>query len=834
MPSRRAILVVAALLLSAVCALAQVDKPLVRFGLIADPQYADQDNKLGRNYRQAKDMYRQTLARLNQEPDLAFIMVLGDIIDGAKDDDMAQMLALAADSRVPVKYLAGNHDLQRHSEEQLKAFFGVDDLFYDFAAGGVRFVVINSQDVSLVADEASGRQQAAKDFLAAHNGVQFNSYDGMLSAERRQWLRDKLEAANTAGEDVVVFSHAPVWYLASSSRDLMWDHMEMLAVLDGCPRLRGFFAGHNHRGGLSPRRRVLHKTVKALVNASEPTACVVSMYQDRLDIRGIGAENDYAHPYDFAPVLVRGHAVPGAYVMANTGEITKAGDDGSFSLTLALPGVYCLKAVADGMADAYLPMLQLPVAEELHFAMTPEPGRRVVHGILASPAQLTITDDGQPVRSFDLAGNPYGGLTPPKPGMWHQNNRHYWTMGEYAFSARGKVKISRLHEHPLLRERGWYKGDFHAHIIHGENIYKSNVQHLAAICQAEGYDWMYLAGSFANDRAIADYQGIAEALSHERFLLRLNMEYPKTIYGHVGNVGVPPLTMPFDPEKRSNFAQAREYIYQAGGVAIPVHPLYTGALRKDKDSGRELSWMSGRDNALWLLCEPDMMPCLDLFYMSGSLSRTEKYWYSLLNRGYRIACSASSDAAYDVGRTPASGRGATFVKADALTEAAIVRAFQERRTMVSWNSAALIIDIDGKSSGDIIRPAGKHQLSVDAYNVPGREGHLRIMRNGNVFAEKTLRFPDDGHVRLEWPLAEQENCWYLAIMTPPGKQEIAAAASPIYFRHDDFVPPEVLPFPKELPADLRDRIKFMTLDEIVSPAVFDEIADRLRALAKQP
>ncbi len=51
MLSRRAILVVAALLLSAVCALAQVDKPLVRFGLIADPQYADQDNKLGRNYR---------------------------------------------------------------------------------------------------------------------------------------------------------------------------------------------------------------------------------------------------------------------------------------------------------------------------------------------------------------------------------------------------------------------------------------------------------------------------------------------------------------------------------------------------------------------------------------------------------------------------------------------------------------------------------------------------------------------------------------------------------------------------------------------------------------
>jgi hypothetical protein len=834
MTPRRLFLAIAALLLSAIYALAQAERPLVRFGLIADPQYADKDSRHGRNYRQAKELYRQTIALLNQEEDLAFIMVLGDIIDGAKVEDMAEMIALGADSMVPLKYLAGNHDLQRLSEEQLKTAFGVDDLFYDFAVGGVRFVVINSQDVSLVADAASGRRQAARDFLAAHAGVRFNSYDGMLSPERQQWLRGKLAAADAAGEDVVVFSHAPVWYLASNPRELMWDHMTTLATLDSCPRLRAFFAGHFHRGGMSPRRRVLHKTVKALVNLNEPTACVVNMYRERMDIRGIGAESDYSHPYSFEPISVRGHAVPGAYVMANTGEITQADAEGRFALTLPLPGVYCLKAVADGMADAYLPMLELPSSTELRFSMTPEADRRVVHGVLDAPAQLSISDDGQPVRSFDLAGKPYGGLTPPKPGMWHEKNRHSWTMGEYAFSARGEVKISRKHEHPALRERGWYKGDFHAHIIHGENIYKGNVQHLAAICQAEGYDWIYLSGNFANDGAIADYQGIAEALSHAGFLLRLNMEYPKTIYGHVGSVGVPPLTIPFDPEKRSNLAQAREYIQQAGGVAIPVHPLYAGILRKDKDSGREFSGMSGRDNALWLLCDPEMMPCLDLFYQRGNLSRTEEYWYALLNRGYRIACSASSDAAYDVGRTPGSGRGATFVKADALSEAAIVRAFQERRTMIGYDSAALILEIDGKSSGDIIRPGGQQLLKVDAYHVPGRQSQLRIIRNGELFAEKSLRFPDSGHLSLQWPLAEQDNCWYLAIMNPPGKNEVDAAASPIYFRTDDFVPPEVLPCPKELPADLRERIKFMTLDEIVSPVVFDEIAERLRALSEQP
>lgn len=821
------------LLLCRMAAPALAEKPQLRFGLIADPHYADQDSKAGRQYRKAKELFRQTLLRLNQEQDLAFIMVLGDIVDGTKEDEMPQMIAMAQESRVPVKYLAGNHDLARYSEEQLKTFFGNNDLFEDFAIAGVRFLVINSQDVSLAADATSGRRQAAKDFLAARAGVLFNSTDGMLSAERKQWLQNQLTAAEAAGEDVVVFSHAPVWYLASNNRELMWDHQEILAILDRCPRLRAFFAGHNHGGGLSPRRRVLHKTVKALVNATTPVANVVSVYADRIELTGIGDETDYRHDYDFKPITVAGQAVPGAYVMANTGEITQADAQGRFHLGLPLPGVYCLKAVADGWQDAYLPMLHLPTADDLAFTMRPEPRRRVVHGRLERPAQLTITDDGQPVRSFDLAGNPYGGLTPPKPGMWHQNNRHFWTQGEYAFSAVGEVKISQSLEHPALRERGWYKGDCHAHIIHGESIYKSNVQHLAAIVQADGYDWIYLAGNFANDGASADYQGIAEALSHKQFLLRLNMEYPKTLYGHVGNVGVDPLTMPFDCEQRTNFEQARDYIHHAGGVAIPVHPLYTGAIRQDKDSGRSLSWMTNKEIFLWLLCEPEMIPCIDFFYLSNPTPPAEQFWYMLLNRGYRIACAASSDAAYDVGRTPGSDRGATFVKTDELTVNGIVKAFKERRTMVSWNSAAVLMEIDGKTSGEVITPTGQHLLTVDAYYVPGQRGHLRVMRNGAVFAEKTVLFPAEGHLRFSWPLPEQENCWYLVIMTDAGKSDIAAAASPIYFRRPDFVPPAVLPFPKPFPPALRDRLKFLTLDEVASEAVFAEIAGILQSLAKQ-
>lgn len=57
---------------------------------------------------------------------------------------------------------------------------------------------------------------------------------------------------------------------------------------------------------------------------------------------------------------ISGTAPVGAYVMANTGEIVRVGADGKFALTLPACGFYCLKAVADGMADAYVPRVEAP------------------------------------------------------------------------------------------------------------------------------------------------------------------------------------------------------------------------------------------------------------------------------------------------------------------------------------------------------------------------------------------------------------------------------------------------------------------------------------------
>ena len=535
----------------------------------------------------------------------------------------------------------------------------------------------------------------------------------------------------------------------------------------------------------------------------------------------------------FAPCTVRGRTDPGAWVVSNCGQITQADAKGDYALTLPVEGVYCLKAMKDGHDEAVRPWLEVPARAPVNLPLWafPNPKRRVVHGNLGHPAQLTITDSGAPVRGFDFAGTSVGGYPAPK-GVWHQKNPFFWTLGEYCFTATGEVKIVESLNVPELRRRGWYKGDFHAHIVHGENFYRANLQQMAFVCRAESYDWIYLAGAHANDEYPVDQWKLAEFLSDGKFFLRVNNEFPKNIYGHCGNINRPPLTTrdwgpDYREDKVTNLELAERTIHAQGGLAIPVHPLYGDVVRVNKKTGRRMYGMINNELLLWLLCRPDMTPVVDFFYFPEE--RAEKFWYRLLNRGYTLACSGSSDAAFDVGRSPGSSH-ATYAKLDKLDGDSIVKAFRAGRTMVSYFGAGVILEIDGRTSGDTFAPGeAKHQLVVDAYSDPGSKMTLRVIRNGDVWAEETFTTPANGRFTLRRELVETKNAWYVAMLKNAGSRSPRAAASPIYFRGPDFRPPEVIPFPKPLPQNIKERLLYLTPEETDTDAWYDELKALLKA-----
>jgi len=550
----------------------------------------------------------------------------------------------------------------------------------------------------------------------------------------------------------------------------------------------------------------------------------------------------YAHPAlvkapegdlaEFHHCHVTGRTEPGAWVVANSGEIVQADAKGRYEITLPAQGVYCLKAMKDGFDENVRPWLVVPTKCPVNLPLWafPNPKRRVVHGDLGHPAQLVITDSGKPVRGFDFAGVQVGSYPAPK-GVWHQKNPFFWTAGEFAFTATGEVKIVESLDFPELRQRGWYKGDFHAHIIHGENFYHANIQQMNFICRAERYDWIWLSQAHANDDYPLDYQKLCEYLSDDKLFLRVNNEFPKNIYGHFGDIGVGPLTTKdygpgYSEEKVTNLELAEKTIYARGGLAVPVHPLYGDVVRVHKKTGRKMFGMINNELILWLLCRPDMVPVVDFFYFPEE--RAEKFWYKLLNKGYTLACSGSSDAAFDVGRSPGSSHG-TFAKLDKVDNASIVKAFNEGRTMVSYGGQAVIFDVDGKTSGDKFLPDGaEHTLTVRCYGHDGHKYTVRVMRNGEVFEQRDFTAPKDGVFTFTRKFAEKENAWYLAVLKPAGRREVCSAASPVYFRGADFKAPEVVPFPKPFPAHIKERLLYLTPAETDKDEWYEELKRLLK------
>ena len=498
-----------------------------------------------------------------------------------------------------------------------------------------------------------------------------------------------------------------------------------------------------------------------------------------------------------------GKPVSSAWVMTHTGVLKQTGTDGTFRFTALPESRYTLKILAPGMEEmihseidvATGKTVPVRIAMKLATNATALVSGRVTDKTTGKKlaAYFEIRDEAGPVRWFDAAGTPYGGRTDLRKKVWHQKNKRFWTTGDFAFSAKpGKLKLTARADGyataklslDLLKgpaqpleikleklfdpaDEGWFKGDFHAHGVHGERLYKVNIPFMAFIMRAEHYRWFYLSTSFNNDGLSTDPFSVAKSVAGEDLFLALNAEYPKTYGGHVGSVGIAPPKHPRPYPCYSNVETIKHDIVDKGGVAIPVHPL-TGHMKH-----RELPLLIM--GASELICGFD-------FYTSWN-QRVENTWTMLLNKGYKLCRTATSDTAFDLGRTPGT-MGATFIHPEngTLNRESIVAAFKQGHTTISWKGALILFTIDGKICGHTF-PADKtkRQAVLKLYDQPGTKTLINVIRNGKPFKQFAETLPPSGTLELNFPLAEKEKAWYTATYSRKGASKIIAASSPFYF-----------------------------------------------------
>ena len=220
------------------------DQPIVSFGLITDIHYADLEDRWNysrtflRRYRNSLKLVHEACQHwLNEKHSLAFVVQLGDLIDGfctsnnSTENDLRTILKEF--EKLPrVYHLWGNHEFYNLTRNQLLAsplcsfdtkeispsHYGTIDI-----CPNLRIIALDTYDLSLLGiDENTERYDQAMSTLRKYNqnenvndrtgldGYQqrFIQLNGGLTQKQLTWLRDQLLHARNHHDKVLVFGNA--------------------------------------------------------------------------------------------------------------------------------------------------------------------------------------------------------------------------------------------------------------------------------------------------------------------------------------------------------------------------------------------------------------------------------------------------------------------------------------------------------------------------------------------------------------------------------------------------------------------------------------------------
>lgn len=286
-------------------------EPILRFGVIADPQYADlaANRALDRHFRQSLAKLSQAIGTFEGE-DLDFIVTLGDLVDRGWENFEAP-LEIYRRSRHECLFLPGNHDFLVEPERIAEVYdtLGMPSPYYSFVRSGIRFIVTDCCEESLFATVADpARHASAKarlERLEAAGAQNAKDWNAGISGRQFTWIAGQLKAARAADQAVIVMGHYPLY---PQTDHALWDAGALAELLSGAPHVLAYLCGHDHRGGLEKAGHCWFFNAMGMVDTAEDNAfCVVEIHADRIEIRGFGREQDRSLPLSTPVKFERSH-----------------------------------------------------------------------------------------------------------------------------------------------------------------------------------------------------------------------------------------------------------------------------------------------------------------------------------------------------------------------------------------------------------------------------------------------------------------------------------------------------------------------------------------------
>jgi len=266
------------------------EEPVLKIGLVADPQYADKPTAGLRHYRESLRKLKEAIDTF-EHVSVDFVQNLGDIIDDEwRSYDSILAIYKHLNQDIENYHLLGNHDFAVDSLQftNLLETLSMPDYYYSYIKKDWRFIVLDATDYAYFSNS-----------LHNHDIDQINSYydntagkpnnqiwNGAIGEEQQNWLRQELESAKLLEQNVIIFSHMPVQPLSALHN--VWNDYEITDIIENSPNVVAFINGHNHAGGYISLTGIHYITISGMVDTMVSSYAILEIFKDRLVLKGYG------------------------------------------------------------------------------------------------------------------------------------------------------------------------------------------------------------------------------------------------------------------------------------------------------------------------------------------------------------------------------------------------------------------------------------------------------------------------------------------------------------------------------------------------------------------
>jgi hypothetical protein len=272
--------------------------PLLKIGVIADPQYCDCPSSGTRFYRETLKKLPAAVDTFNKY-EVDFVVTLGDIIDRYYES-FDSVLPLYNDLNMPDYKLLGNHafeEIDDFLKDTVIYLYNMPDYYYHITYNGWRFVFLDGTELAAYDSilHPDLREEADSLWQSIQGQINAEPYNGGIGRKQREWIENTVTDAMNNNEKVILFCHFPVYpehYLN------LWNQEDIIGIVEKYDNIVAYINGHNHDGNYGFLNGKHYITQKGMVETYDTSSySILEIYDNKLVFDSYGLMKDHTVSY---------------------------------------------------------------------------------------------------------------------------------------------------------------------------------------------------------------------------------------------------------------------------------------------------------------------------------------------------------------------------------------------------------------------------------------------------------------------------------------------------------------------------------------------------------